>query len=213
MERLQEPCWWEMCSGEQEKECKSSSLENDRVFLKWVTQKLAPVLLGAKSAELLCFRHTDEEKRNNLKIVTALLDQGSKVGYRSFETINGRFKILFYHKSSVDRIIRDKRNQRFLSQHGYLTNGDTEALLDQFIDRLMNHDIPHEIGLLLGYPLKDVMGFIGHPSLKLTKVEGWRVYGNPKLSDECHEKIKEARKEVLLKMKQMDPCGVIRAVC
>lgn len=130
-----------------------------------------------------------------MKTITTLLDKGSQMGYRSFETVNGRFKILFYHRTALGEVLSDQRNQRFLLQQGYSADENVEKLLDQVVDRLINHEVPHVIGLLLGYPLKDVMGFMGHPSLKLTKVEGWRVYGNPKPSDERYAKIMEARKK------------------
>lgn len=65
MERKNEPCWLEGCSEQHEEECGNSSagsLSSDAFFLKWITQKLGPVLLGAKPAELLCFRQSDQEK-------------------------------------------------------------------------------------------------------------------------------------------------------
>ncbi|SHK60846.1 Protein of unknown function [Tepidibacter formicigenes DSM 15518] len=60
---------------------------------------------------------------------------------------------------------------------------------------MKNGSIPDEIGVFLGYPLKDVMGFIGHPSLKLTKIKGWRVYGDSRLSDKRYMEFFNARKK------------------
>jgi hypothetical protein len=39
--------------------------------------------------------------------------------------------------------------------------------------------IPHEIGLALGYPAKDVLGYMGLQQLDFTACCGWRVYGDP----------------------------------
>ena len=64
--------------------------------------------------------------------------------------------------------------------------------------------MPHEIGVFLGYPLKDVMGFIGHPSLKLTKVNRWRVYGHTKVSDVISQRILAAKKQIKEQLDQYD---------
>ena len=48
----------------------------------------------------------------------------------------------------------------FLESCGY-ESGDTDFLLKQLSGRLcLEQDYPHEIGLFLGYPLADVVGFI-----------------------------------------------------
>ncbi|NJN67192.1 MAG: DUF3793 family protein [Chloroflexaceae bacterium] len=40
-------------------------------------------------------------------------------------------------------------------------------------------NLPHEIGLALGYPVKDVLGYMGLLPLDFTGCCGWRVYGDP----------------------------------
>ena len=178
-----------------------------------MAEKLAPVLMGVKTAELLCFRMTAEEQLRHLRTVTMLLDKSDKVGYRAFITASGRYKVLFYHLESLQAMVADGRNQRFLLQQGYQANSSLEKLLDQLVFRMESGNLPHEIGLFLGYPLKDVMGFMGHPSLKLTKVTGWRVYGDPEPSDRRYRLIQEARRQMRLQMEALDPCGVIQAAC
>ncbi|SMP61482.1 DUF3793 family protein [Anoxynatronum buryatiense] len=213
MTPTKDQCWWQVCDESREKECSQTSLSHHHVFLRWMADKLAPVLLGAKTAELLCFRLTAEEQLRHLSSITALLDQSDKVGYRTFETVNGRYRVLFYHFESLQNMVDDHRNQRFLLQRGYVVNDTLEKLLDQLVDNMENGTLPHEIGLFLGYPLKDVMGFIGHPSLKLTKVTGWRVYGDPEPSDRRYRLIQEARRQMRLQMERLDPRGVIQAAC
>jgi len=58
-----------------------------------------------------------------------------------------------------------------------------EGYVDFLVSRLNRKDFLHEIGLFLGYPFKDVLGYIGHPSLKLVEINGWKIYGNDKLSN------------------------------
>jgi hypothetical protein len=86
-----------------------------------------------------------------------------------------------------------------------------EGYLNLLLDKMQTGEIPDEIGIFLGYPLKDVIGFIGHTSLKLTKINGWRVYGDPRLSDEKHNSFVKA-KEHMKKMLEYDtPIHIVQS--
>ena len=39
--------------------------------------------------------------------------------------------------------------------------------------------VPHEIGIVLGYPLKDVAGFMGISRREFSCQGPWKIYGNP----------------------------------
>ena len=43
----------------------------------------------------------------------------------------------------------------------------------------MEQDYPHEIGLFLGYPLSDVIGFIENKGWNYTCCGCWKSYGDP----------------------------------
>ena len=72
----------------------------------------------------------------------------------------------------------DSRVSGFLEKLGYCTTS-TETLIDSLRRRIdENGWVPHEIGLFLGYPYDDVMGFIRDGG-KHAKCSGcWRVYGS-----------------------------------
>lgn len=74
---------------------------------------------------------------------------------------------------------------------------NTEYYINQLESKLIYNNLPPEFGIFFGYPLKDVIGFIGHPSLKHIKTTAWKVYGNPKLSDEVLAKFKESELRML----------------
>ncbi|HBP24462.1 MAG TPA: DUF3793 domain-containing protein, partial [Oribacterium sp.] len=44
--------------------------------------------------------------------------------------------------------------------------------------RKSSEEFPHEIGILLGYPLEDVEGFICHKKEGCKCVGTWKVYGD-----------------------------------
>ena len=62
---------------------------------------------------------------------------------------------------------------------GY-TPGTADELLDQLAERLCcEGDFPHEIGVFLGYPLADVIGFIQNRGKNFTACGYWKVYTDP----------------------------------
>ena len=61
---------------------------------------------------------------------------------------------------------------------GYPREYNVETYLDELINRLESKEFPHEIGIFLGYPLKDVLGFMGYGKKELTEVKNWRIYGD-----------------------------------
>lgn len=84
--------------------------------------------------------------------------------------------ILFYDVDAMTRVINDDEKWSFLSQCGYI-NRTVEGTLDSLCRRFEECDFPHEIGLLLGYPLKDVVGFMNGESQPAYR-GSWMVYGN-----------------------------------
>ena len=71
----------------------------------------------------------------------------------------------------------------FLKKCGY-TDFSTEAVLKKLKERFSHGgDFPHEIGIFLGYPLGDVIGFIQNSGKNCKCTGCWKVY-----CDECSAK-------------------------
>ncbi len=67
---------------------------------------------------------------------------------------------------------------RLLEERGY-TFGVPERYIVQLMQRLADDvEFPHEIGLFLGYPPKDVCGFIENRAGGYKCVGEWKVYGD-----------------------------------
>lgn len=67
----------------------------------------------------------------------------------------------------------------FLAHCGY-TGTAPAACLDVLRRKLaISSDFPHEIGLFLGYPLGDVIGFIENHGQNCLCCGVWKVYTNP----------------------------------
>lgn len=175
--------------------------------LIYVTERIGATLAGAKPAELLTFplnkgqiRRADWERSR-----VAFLSQ-NLLGLREIRKANGTEQVFFYHGDALDQALTHQPHLNFLQGLGYPPVYQREDYIDLLMARLRGEEnFPHEIGLFLGYPLKDVLGFIGHPSLKLVKTRGWRVYGSERLSDLKYESFQNARNQVLTILSTMNP--------
>lgn len=99
---------------------------------------------------------------------------------------NGRIALLVWRRRLVSDVLEDARVRRFLASLGY-RHLDTESLMHQLKGRLGSYyeareqgaqhaSFPHEVGLVLGYPLDDVVGFMEGGCE--TCHGRWRCYGD-----------------------------------
>ena len=92
---------------------------------------------------------------------------------------DGRFLFFVYDKKLLEKVCNNKQNLEYLASKAYPTDKGFSAVLSELLHRLAgNASFPHEVGLFLGYPLEDVIGF------ESKKAEGfkysgiWKVYGD-----------------------------------
>lgn len=86
--------------------------------------------------------------------------------------------VYVYRRSQLAKILESLDVKVFLGKYGY-KNSDIFSVLDRLRSRLESSPcFPHEIGIFLGYPLEDVVGFIENEG-KNSKCTGfWKVYGD-----------------------------------
>lgn len=95
--------------------------------------------------------------------------------------VSTRVHFLVYRADQVERIISDVQTQEFLRERGFMPSSWQRVIRD-FRARLtryhcgLSQKYPHEIGVILGYPLEDVKGFISGGRETCRGL--WRAYGN-----------------------------------
>lgn len=81
-----------------------------------------------------------------------------------------------YRASQLQSMLRDPDNAAFLRCRGY-AEGDEHSSVRMLCDRIrMNDAFPHEVGLFLGYPLGDVIGFIENKGRNCLCCGCWKAY-------------------------------------
>ncbi|MDO4711342.1 MAG: DUF3793 family protein [Peptostreptococcaceae bacterium] len=108
-----------------------------------------------------------------------------------------RALILVYGKAMLEETIYRPDHFPMLRNEGYPLEKGLDAVLEHLEARLRaNSDFPHEIGIFLGYPLADVIGFRENHG-KNYKLSGyWKVYGDESHAKKLFEKYTRCRNNV-----------------
>lgn len=156
----------------------------------------APVLKGIKIANIMTVSFAE------FKDVERVL-KGTRISYYFLKIIDHRTLLFLYRKERIEGYLKTEKNALFLKNIGY-ENESVEQMIHKLAKRIQIYkngemEFPHEIGLFLGYPLSDVIGFMEDSENKFLYQGYWKVYDhlNSKLRlfqryDESRERAVEA---------------------
>lgn len=152
-----------------------------RSFEALLVEQCAPTLSGIKPASL--FRCGPRSAADIRQTVEQWDQSLSRLGLRARILkecpASGDCMIYVYRPGWVSSLLSQPENLYFLERCGYPAE-DLNHLLDQLSDKFcLEQEYPHEIGLFLGYPLADVVGFIENRGWNYTCCGCWKSYGDP----------------------------------
>lgn len=143
-----------------------------------IIEHCAPTLAGLKTANLFNYEYFSEEKlEEELQGANETLNKKG-VYVENLKLRGNRALLYVYRRNALQNDLHTKGAKELLRGYGY-REGKIEEHLEHLKERLQKYDcFPHEIGLFLGYPLEDVVGFIrqGGKNCKCSGI--WKVYGN-----------------------------------
>jgi hypothetical protein len=156
-----------------------------------------PTLLKMKPASM--FRISKKSIKNICKLLDRIETEIKQYGCR-YECLFEDSEVLIlliYNTELLNRIIFSRDNKLFLKRWGYdfYENSISRILsvlkirFDSYYRRnsadrepeagkLQKQDFPHEIGIILGYPLSDVEDFIKYQGKNYILCGCWKVYHN-----------------------------------
>jgi len=176
--------------------------ESQDYLSKHLMLKLAPVLVWVKPASLIAVCNCEKSGRDNFYDVwqeqKADIARILRISFKELKDKPEGKQVLFYNPELLFDTVTRAENLSFLEKFGYFSCKTIEDYLEVLRARFNNLSFPHEIGIFLGYPLKDVKGFIEKGSLPLTKKGNWQVFGEPEKSVQLMNIHKKAE-EVFLK--------------
>lgn len=172
----------------------ASRLADDRACLSaFIAFHAAEVLAGVKPGNLVTIHDKVHPCGRNLlrlwRRYGAGLLQNSPLAAEELRHGTGSVLIYLYRPDLLETLLCSGRVRNFLRRAGYAPFGDSRDALDSLGRRFEQEDFPHEIGIFLGYPLKDVAGFMGWAAIPFSSPGPWKIYGRPDRSLElaaCH---------------------------
>ncbi len=135
----------------------------------------APLFMGIKISNMLIMDLEDTDRVMDTFRETAL---SLSILYASARKV----VFLVYDREKLEQYLCKKENQKLLRILGYQEYELTSILMELSKRYQGNMQglkaFPHELGLLLGYPIEDVMGFIVNHGQKSLYSGYWKVYEN-----------------------------------
>ena len=154
-----------------------------------VVRQCAPTLAGIKTGSL--FRAAYEDKKQLLgqirEINQRLREKGLCLLPLRFR--NGSVLLYLYRPERLKTDLNNELARRTLGNAGYADQNPGRCV-GTLIRRLQDEaEFPHEIGLFLGYPIEDVVGFIRYAG-KGCKLSGlWKVYGDAEAASRLFDRL------------------------
>ena len=145
---------------------------------KSVIEHCSPTLASIKTGNLFTYKYESEEEL--WKSVEGFNECVREKGVSLTVLRRSEKKALIYicRFSSLERDLKKPGVANFIKKYGYEST-DPAYALERLRSRLaQREDFPHEIGLFLGYPLGDVIGFIKNAGQNCKCVGYWKVYCN-----------------------------------
>lgn len=144
-----------------------------------VAYQCAPVLACIKPSNLLIVKSEICQKLKE-DIIEA------KANYKLLYKAQNKYIYLIYRKIAVERLISTGENLNYLKNMGYdeyILKNDVDAAIDYLALRLRDSlekkcVFPHEMGIFMGYPIEDVLGFIENNGKNYQLSGYWKVYQN-----------------------------------
>lgn len=152
-----------------------AGIRNDNIH-HMIALTCAPLLAGIKVSNLYL------AKKNELIDIEEALD-GTGVSMTVLSESLERTALLLYDPFKLQEYLRQKDVISFLKEMGYCSI-DIKSVLQRLSERYRKYlsdgmEFPHELGILLGYPVGDVHGFMKNNGKKYIFSGYWKVYTEP----------------------------------
>jgi hypothetical protein len=146
----------------------------------------SPVLLGCKPAALFSLR-----SGKSLAGLSALI--WPHLNLKVLRKTENGLLVLVFEKDRLLQTLLNRDALALLLSTGYPKGASLFVLLDYLCARFIGDDFPHEIGLFLGYPAEDVLGFVRHRGKNYKFCGYWKVYGNVEHAKQCFRRYDACR--------------------
>lgn len=128
-------------------------------FEELLAYHCAPTLKGYKMANMFHVSRQSFPRAKEMILEYNEKFKAKDLAFRILQAEQPRITFYVYSIDTFGKILKQERIRMFLERLGYPTHSPSACL--DFLERRMEEaNYPHEIGIFLGYPFEDVLGFI-----------------------------------------------------
>ena len=104
---------------------------------------------------------------------------------------------LVFRENKLREQLTGEENAAFLRRYGYPAGFEERLAFLRL--RLQSRCFPHEIGVFLGYPLEDIVGYLNDPKGCIFS-GAWKVYADPEKKKRLFEKYRRCSNYIMRRL-------------
>ena len=145
---------------------------------RYLVENCSPTLASLKTGNLFSYKYSSlEEVESYVRFWNRCMEEKG-VSVCILKIRKQTALIYVFRRSMLERDMKRPGVAELLEKCGY-TSGNVDDAIRHLQKRLDNEeDFPHEIGLFLGYPIGDVIGFVENEGRNSLCCGCWKVYCN-----------------------------------
>lgn len=171
-------------------------------MMNLITYAISPTIAGYKPSSIITICNKNK----------GMYDLWCKYGDEYIDNVNLKvFEIsrkenlvilLFYNEKMLSEILFHEDNMRLLLKFGYSNIMSLDKCLQLLKDRYQYMTCPHEVGIFLGIPVKDVEAFINCNGKQCVLCGYWKVYHDREKALKTFESYDRTRENVVKLLKK-----------
>lgn len=146
----------------------------------------APVLMGTKLSNLISLSKANASYDEALLKKYKDIFMAYGIAIEKLCECEASMLLLIYNEERLARYIQKPRIAKFLKDYGYEAI-ELDQCLSTLKSKLRHFEFPHEIGIFLGFPIDDVIGFIKNEGQNYLYCRYWKVYARPESTKRTFE--------------------------
>lgn len=181
---------------------KLNSMEDKEYMENFLVYNLSLVIAGAKPSVTITIKKNNYNLYNNWTILGNSFIKDLKLNYVQLRECEDAIVILVYDQFILEEYLNSEANRKFLTKLGYSYNSTITEYVNTLKSRYEKYHCPHELGIFLGIPIKDVKDFMECTTKKCLLCKYWKVYNDShsaQLIFNKYDKIKEYTMKTMLK--------------
>lgn len=161
--------------------CHIESFDDFHYLLAVLKMVTAPTVSNLKVGTMVNLRNGIRPHRNTWIKKKDEITRALGIHYVEFRCHEDNVLVLFYHRKRLIEKLKEEKVKNFLKELGY---GNCSSPEDYFeiLKFRFGKGCPDEVGIFLGYPLKDVLAFKKNDSSECKCVGYWKCYNNAESS-------------------------------